>query len=179
MKRLNVVNYKVVDGVQVAERAAHFLDFAAKHYPGIVFSHSEVLKHCMGYQKFPSSTSQEVQMLKKSWGRVTKILLNKYTRRVITIRSSNTLEGGVRATSNEAEHVIHGPKKIAKMEVNIHKKLEKAIDLIDVSKLPKGEQGNELRGFMKEIKSFVKEVASPNADLEVLMIELERPKEDE
>lgn len=85
----------------IAQRVAHFLDWAVKYRPYEFIAYNELTREVLGYGHTPRPNHQDVKLVKGAVSRSKKILFEQYNRGQLSKRSV-----GVRATVNADDRVI-------------------------------------------------------------------------
>lgn len=111
-KKSKIEQYVRIDTLTLNQRAAHFLDWAARNMPGEAIPYNVVVRTIMGYTRLPSLKSEEVARFKSNLtSQVRKILLTKYGRELITV-----IGVGTRATVDDADRLVHvAPKRARRL----------------------------------------------------------------
>jgi hypothetical protein len=87
----------------IAQRVAHFLDWAVKFRPYEFIAYNELTREVLGYNHTPRPNHQDVTLVKGAVSRSKKILFEQYHRDQLSKRSV-----GVRATVDANDRVIKG-----------------------------------------------------------------------
>lgn len=84
----------------IAQRIAHFLDWASKHRPYEFIAYNELTREVLGYDHTPRPNHKDVDLVKGAVSRAKKILFEQYSRGQLSKRSV-----GVRATVDANDRV--------------------------------------------------------------------------
>src|ERR1035437_10083710 len=69
--------------LSIPNRAAQYLDWAAKNYPHQYTPYNLMCQALMGYERTPKLSNGEVERLRSSSGRIRKILVEKFGRDLV------------------------------------------------------------------------------------------------
>jgi hypothetical protein len=155
---VNAGEYETNPKLRNPDRSAHFLDWAAKHYPKSYVPYNYLLKAIMGYERTPRLDSEDVDRLRSNLTRIRTILQEIYG------RDLDTQPGvGVRATVDDADTTtVALPKKMRRLR-SAQVGLKKTVDLIDLSKLPStADMVPWKRWLTTDVKTIMKTLDSPD-----------------
>lgn len=155
---VNAGDYVAETKLRIPDRVAHFLDWAAAHYPKSYAPYNYVLKAVMGYEKTPRLDSDDVDRLRQGLTRVRVLLQEKYGREM------DTQPGvGVRATVDDADTLtVALPKKIRRLQA-AKVAVSKTAALIDPARLPStAELAPWKRWFTTDVRTIMKTLDTPD-----------------
>lgn len=125
-----ISEYKVIPELTLAQKVAHFLDWAATHVKKTYFSYSLICKAVRGLAHVPRMNTNEVEAVRKTMQRAKQILRDKYKRGFDFSRGL-----GVRATVDDNDTVNYTVATAAKRMVSSKMNLDKVSSIVDPSKL--------------------------------------------
>lgn len=140
-----------------ANRAAHFLDWAAENEPMAYYEYTEIYKLCMNTPKLPLKNSRDVLALRKSGQRIKAILQKTYSRGLIYMRGI-----GVRASVDDFDFTKNCTSKISRRIAVASEKLKEHVDAVDVTTFPKTDEGKAWSSYVKDQKVALKDLLAPD-----------------
>jgi hypothetical protein len=125
-----MAEYEHVPAMKVAQRIAHFLNWAAIHIRRQYFNSQLITKAIYGHAHMPKVGSKEVEAVHSAVYRAKVILRDKYK------RGSDSAKGvGVRACVDDNDTVTHDVASKAKRLTSSKANLDKITDIVDPTKL--------------------------------------------
>lgn len=125
-----IANYKTPDDsvrkhMSIADRVAHFLDWAAVHSPNTYFPVNIILKAIDDLSTTPQMNNQGIPRIQSALTRAKEILMKKYKRGYANSRGL-----GVRATKDVNDTVRHTVMASAKRLASSKSNLDKVTDMV-------------------------------------------------
>lgn len=148
--------YKVQLEMTRNQRAAHFLSWAAEKHPFHFFSPSAVVKHCMGYARFPQERSKEVEDFSHASGQIRKLLFKNYEKGLISLPGQ-----GIRCSVDDFDFTKNCISKTSKRLVSVQAQLAEQVAVVDVGTFPQNVDGKKWTTFIKSTNSAVKQLSDP------------------
>lgn len=149
----SVLEYKVDLDQSVPERAAAFLDWAAKKFPGRPISYEQIVKVVLALPRQPKEGSKDVEMFRKNrMSRVKQVLLEHYRRATVPHPGL-----GVRATTNSEDVARTDVERKARRAKSAAESLDKSISLVDPTQI----KDREVRARFTNISQASKALNSP------------------
>jgi hypothetical protein len=130
------------------DRAAHFLDWAAKSMPGIPISWPIIVKAITGQARMPHIDSDQVKLLRGKIGVIRNKLILKY-KRSLNIAPDRQ---GVCATINADHHAAGNYTAVIKRSEGVKASALKELSILDASAI----SDPSLRAFVKTSASALK-----------------------
>jgi hypothetical protein len=171
MKKQN--GYEIQVKMSKPQRAAHFLDWNAKHSPGDFVAYNELLKAITGVGRMPQLKSQEVEHLRRNGYAIRKHLFEKYGRELVSLPGV-----GVRASIDDADvlkNVV--PKKATRLQ-SARVGFIKTVSHIDQKNIPDTAEMRPLKGWLThQVKDIMKQISDPSFERKLLPPSSETPPE--
>lgn len=147
-----------------SHRAAQYLDWAAKNYPGQYTPYNLMLQAIMGYGRTPRLKNAEVERLRNALGRIRAILLDQYDRDLVSQPGL-----GPRATVDDADKLkMVLPKKAARL-ASARVQFVTTANSIDPSHIPNSPEMKTLKEwFSRSVKDVVKQIGSKDFEAKLL-----------
>lgn len=160
----NGLTYEIPMKFSNTQRAAHFLDWHAKHHPGTFIAYNEILKAITGVGRTPQLKSQEVEHLRKGATSIRKRLYELYGREMIALPGV-----GVRASIGDGDVLQNVmPKKSVRLQAARASFVRTAAG-IDTAKIPNTPEMAPLKAwFGHAIKDVMKQISSPEFERKLL-----------
>lgn len=148
----------------IPNRAAQYLDWAAKNYPGQYTPYNLMLQAIMGYERTPKLKNAEVERLRNSLGRIRAILVEKYDRELVSQPGL-----GPRATVDDGDKLkMVMPKKAARL-ASARVQFVTTANSIDPKQIPNSPEMNSLKDwFSRSVKDVVKQIGSKEFEAKLL-----------
>jgi hypothetical protein len=158
-------DYKFDPTLARSQRIAHFLDWAARHFPKQYCPYPQLAKAVTGYARMPQYNSKEVDLIKSTMSGVNKILQTKYKRTIDTEPGI-----GVRATVDDADTAtVALPKRMSRFKAAKNSLVATAA-LVDVNKIPDTNEFKPWKAWLKtSVKDVLKMVNSSDFEQKLLM----------
>lgn len=156
---INLTGYKTDFSLSKPQRLAHLLDWCAKKYPRQALPLNIALKGIEGYSRTPRMDSQEVQQLKSKVQRSKRILLEKYSRTLVSEKGI-----GIWATVDHDDHVEKGVIKAAERLTSAKKSLQAIVDIVDPTKIKR----RDLKSFLGNVNGVLR--AAKEADFNAKLL---------
>lgn len=166
---IKVGDYEPPFGQSLTHRAAHFLDWAAQHYPQEYVPYNFIVRAIQGYNKTPRLDTEEVESLRRALSRIGRILQQKFK------RGKTTSPGqGVRATTNDVDAVkTEIRNKMVRLQ-SAKVALEQSASIVDPTRMP---AGPEKKWFTEDVGAILKTLKSPSFEARfALPAAIEPPK---
>ncbi len=161
---ITISGYQHDAKMSTPHRAAHYLDWAAQHYPKQYTPYNVLLKAIQGFSRMPQLKSAEVEQLRGCMQRVKYVLLTRYGREM------DAQPGiGVRATVDSADALtVALPKKMRRLR-SAKNAVIQTTDLIDPSTLPNtAEMKPWKEWFNRSVKDVRKMLSSAEFEQKLL-----------
>ena len=146
-----------------SHRVAHFLDWAAKKYPGSFFQTTVILQAVMGYTKTPRSNSRDAQSIKNSMSGAQRHLMNLYRRGLVA-----ETHVGYRATTDSEDVVRNTVVKKAMRLNGARVQLRRALDIVNPREIPNTESGKQLKAYFYNLRDTTKVLFSDEFERRLL-----------
>lgn len=101
VRTAQIPKYETNLKLTIAQRIAHFLDWASQNRPYEFIAYNELTREVMGYDYTPRPNNKDVDLVKGAMSRSKKILFEQYSRGQLSKRSV-----GVRATVDADDRVV-------------------------------------------------------------------------
>lgn len=160
-----IEQYVKDDSMSQTQRAAHFLDWAAKNMPGEYQAYNVILKAVLGQKMLPRQDGDQVKLFKASIPNgVKRALLDKYDREIVTLPGI-----GVRATVDDADRLTNvAPIRARRLNASRRAFLVTATG-IDLAKVPDTPELAGLKAWMgTEVRTVLKTLGSPEFERKLL-----------
>ena len=156
--------YPLDTTLSLPQRGAHFLDWAAKNFPGQYVSYNMFLKAIMGFSKTPRIDGDAVEQLRGRMGRIREILKKNYGREVDSQRGV-----GARATVDDADTLKTSlPGKMKRLH-SAKKAVVETVNLIDPANIPNTPDMKALKNWMvTDVRDIMKTLTSPSFEAKLL-----------
>lgn len=160
----NEVKYDIDLSLSQVQRAAHYLDWSAKHHPGTYVPFNVLLRDINGYKHKPQLKSEEVERLRKNNSAIKKVLWSKYGREVVSLPGV-----GIRASTDDADTLTNVvPKRAARLN-SARTNFLQTVTNIDPAKVPNTPALKPHKDWLtNEIKSLVKTIGSAEFERKLL-----------
>lgn len=163
MAKMNISGYVVPSEFTKVQRAAHFLDWAAKYYPGEYISFALVTQAINALPRLPRHDNSEIPIIRKRMSRVGKILRTVYGRDIDTQRGV-----GVRATVDGADTLKQSLPGCATRVRSATARLKETASLIDPKMLPSTPEMQPYRSWLKDVDGILKQIGTASFDKKLL-----------
>lgn len=164
MKRSNGAKYEIQLKLTSGQRAAHFLDWNAKHSPGEFTAYNMLFKQITGVARTPQLKSEEVEHLRRHSHSIRKTLFDKYGREMVSLPGV-----GVRASIDDADilkNVV--PKKASRLQ-SARVGFLKTVSNIDQKNIPDTVELKPLKNWLnREVRELVKQISAPEFERKLL-----------
>jgi len=163
-KELSIAAYQTETKMTITNRAAHYLDWAARNYPQHYTQYNVLLKAIMGYDRMPSLSSKEVERLRNGLGRIRVALSTKYNRELVTQAGI-----GIRATINDADTLRNIlPKKSRRLQ-SARTSFLGTVKNIDAASIPNTPEMLRLKEWLNRgVKEVVRQIGSKEFEQKLL-----------
>lgn len=161
------------DITSIAGRIAHFLDWAAKKYPGTYFHPTIILQAIMGYARAPRANSRDVFGIKNSMSNAHRLLMKNYSRGIVTEPSV-----GHRATTTADDAIKNTVTKRARQLNNAKTQLNAALSIVNPKEISSTEEGKALKEYYFNLKSSTKALFSEEFERRLLPPKTPDPEDD-
>lgn len=156
-------------------RIAAFLDWWAQRHPYNFAAYNEILKAVEGYSRLPRMDTEEVEAIRACTGRAEKLLHGKYKRALIRHRGL-----GARASVDDADVIRHKQSDRAKKVERSIVALARQDEIIDTRRVPDTAENRALKQwYQRDVKSILRQVASPEFLAKMLPPGTKKPEAEE
>lgn len=160
----NGAKYEIILKMTNGQRAAHFLDWNAKHKPGEFTAYNLLFKQITGVGRTPQLKSEEVEHLRRHSQTIKKVLFDTYGREMISLPGV-----GVRASIDDADvlkNVV--PKKASRLQ-SARVGFLKTVSNIDQKNIPDTAELKPLKSWLnREVRELVKQISAPEFERKLL-----------
>lgn len=161
---LDISKFQTDHKKSIPNRAAEYLDWAAKNYPHQYTPYNLMCQALMGYDRTPKLKNAEVERLRNSLGRIRQILVEKYERELVAQPGL-----GPRATVDDADKLkMVMPKKAARL-ASARAQFVSTANSIDPKLIPNSPELAALKDwFSRSVKDVVKQIGSKEFESKLL-----------
>lgn len=124
--------YKTDHNLSLTKRAAHLLDWAAKHIPTKYVPFNLLYKHAMGQKETPQNGNKDVMSLRKNAGTIRSFLERDYNRELL-VQSGM----GMRATVDSEDVVKNRLPQRTSRFLAAKAALTKTVERVELKELPR------------------------------------------
>lgn len=156
--------------LSTTQRAAHFLDWAAKQAPKEFFPYNVIYKAIMGMPHMPRLDNEAVALFKRTaTAGLRKALVTKYDREVI-----NLVGVGIRASVDDADRLTNvAPMKARRLD-SARRSFMLTAASIDLHNVPNTPAYAALKAWMgREVRDVIKQIGSPEFAMKLLPPDIE------
>jgi aminoglycoside/choline kinase family phosphotransferase len=143
-----IAQYKPIAAKSLAQKIAHFLDWAASNCKGTYFTHNIILKAVNNYSHTPRPNTDEVKLIRSSMQRAKAILRQDFKRGFASVRDL-----GVRACTDDNDTVKHDLTAANKRIASAHNHAADVVSVINPNKLT-GHEASYFRMTVKTLKQI-------------------------
>jgi hypothetical protein len=161
---LDISKYETNHKLSIPNRAADYLDWAARNYPHQYTPYNLMCQALMGYDRTPKLKNAEVERLRNALGRIRAILVSKYGRDLVAQPGL-----GPRATVDDADKLkMVMPKKAARL-ASARSQFVTTANSIDARLVPNTPELMGLKDwFSRSVKDVVKQISSKEFEAKLL-----------
>jgi len=161
---LDISKFTTNHKLSIPNRAAQYLDWAAKNYPHQYTPYNLMCQALMGYDRTPKLKNAEVERLRNSSGRIRAILVEKFERDLVVQPGL-----GPRATVDDADKLkMVMPKKSARL-ASARAQFVNTANSIDPKQIPNSPELASLKDwFARSVKDVVKQIGSKEFEAKLL-----------
>lgn len=163
-KALDIRGYKFEPKMALTTRAAHYLNWAAEHFPKQFTPYNVLVKAIMGYAKMPRLESEEVEKMRSGMSRVRQILRTKYQRDLFSVPGV-----GVRATTDDADVAQTTLPRQSRHLKSAQASFVLTANLCDASNIPDTPEFAQIKKWVKtDVKGILAAITDPNFEKKLL-----------
>lgn len=136
----------------LVRRGAHFLDWAAKHFPRQFIPYNLAYAAVMGIDRMPILSSREVETFRGTTARIRKVLIGEYGRELVTMPGT-----GFRATVDSTDVLKQQVPRRVGAFIRAKESLKATAGLVNTTEVPDTEELKPLkRWFSRSLGDALK-----------------------
>jgi hypothetical protein len=149
-----------------SQRAAYYLDWAAKNLPKQDQPFNVILQQISAYSRLPRQDNPEVLSLRKGFGAVKLLLEKKYKRALMPSKG----DGSVRASTDDDETTLGVMPQRLKAIESATRRAKETASIIDVGRLKSADAKKYMSKNIREVlkivgeENFAKRLLGPKDD---------------